>query len=70
MVWLGGAVKEKGIAVDKLGCQVDISFTLLRQLGLKGDYYFIHACRRIQFLCILYILLKALLSLPYICGYL
>jgi len=40
MVWLGGAVKEKGIAVDKLGCQVDISFTLLRQLGLKGDYYF------------------------------
>ncbi len=40
MLWLGGAVEEKGISVDKLGSQVDIPVTLLGQLGLDGNYYF------------------------------
>jgi len=38
MIWLGGALKEKGISINKTGDQVDIPLTLLHQLDLKGDF--------------------------------
>lgn len=40
MVWTGGAVKEKGMIVEKIGSQVDISLTILDQLGIKADFPF------------------------------
>ncbi|MGE5420684.1 MAG: LTA synthase family protein, partial [Chloroflexota bacterium] len=40
MIWTGGAVKEKGLVVDKLGSQVDIPLTVLDQLGIPADFPF------------------------------
>jgi phosphoglycerol transferase MdoB-like AlkP superfamily enzyme len=40
MIWTGGALKEKGIVVDKIGSQVDIPLTLLDQLRIKADFPF------------------------------
>ncbi len=40
MLWIGGALSDKGIKIKKLGSQVDIPVTLLNQLGLKGNFAF------------------------------
>lgn len=40
MLWIGGAVAEKGIKVKKLGSQVDIPITLLDQLGINNSFPF------------------------------
>ena len=40
MLWIGGALSQKGIRIEKLGSQVDIPVTLLNQLGIKGDFPF------------------------------
>lgn len=40
MVWTGGAVKEKGLVVEKIGSQVDIPLTILDQLGIEADFPF------------------------------
>ena len=40
MLWLGGALAQTGITIEKTGSQVDIPLTILRQLGLDGDYPF------------------------------
>jgi phosphoglycerol transferase MdoB-like AlkP superfamily enzyme len=40
MLWIGGALSEKGIMIGKLGSQVDIPVTLLNQLGLSGIFPF------------------------------
>ena len=40
MLWLGGALTEKGITVEKTGSQVDIPLTILHQLGLDDNYPF------------------------------
>jgi phosphoglycerol transferase MdoB-like AlkP superfamily enzyme len=40
MLWIGGALSQKGLRIEKLGGQVDIPLTLLDQLGLKGDFPF------------------------------
>jgi phosphoglycerol transferase MdoB-like AlkP superfamily enzyme len=40
MIWLGGALKEPGTRMEKLGDQVDIPLTLLHQMGLEGDFPF------------------------------
>jgi phosphoglycerol transferase MdoB-like AlkP superfamily enzyme len=40
MLWVGGAVSKKGLKVEKFGSQVDISTTLLNQLGIGGNFPF------------------------------
>ncbi len=40
MLWIGGAVKDKGTKVSKVGGQVDIPITLMNQLGIKGIFPF------------------------------
>lgn len=40
MVWIGGALSQKGIKVDKMGSQVDIPVTLLNQLGISSSFPF------------------------------
>ncbi len=40
MLWLGGALAETGITIEKTGSQVDIPLTIIRQLGLDDDYPF------------------------------
>lgn len=40
MLWIGGALSEKGIKIKKLGSQVDIPITVLSQLGLNGSFPF------------------------------
>lgn len=40
MLWLGGALTAHGTRIDKTGDQVDIPLTVLRQLGLGGNYPF------------------------------
>ena len=40
MLWIGGALSEKGIRIEKLGSQVDIPVTLLNQLGLSRSFPF------------------------------
>jgi len=40
MLWIGGALKEKGIINSKFGSQVDIPETLLGQMEIKGDFPF------------------------------
>lgn len=40
MLWVGGALSQKGIRVKKLGGQADIPLTLLNQLGIKGNFPF------------------------------
>jgi arylsulfatase A-like enzyme len=37
MLWLGGALKEKGIRIHELGTHTDLAPTLLSQLGLPHD---------------------------------
>lgn len=39
MVWIGGAVSAKNMVVDKIGCQPDMSKTLLNQLNLNNDEF-------------------------------
>ncbi len=39
MLWLGGALKEKGIKVDRIGVQHDLPATLLSQLGMDTKRY-------------------------------
>lgn len=40
MLWMGGALKEKGRVIDKTGSQTDIPPTLLRQCGMSGEFRF------------------------------
>jgi phosphoglycerol transferase MdoB-like AlkP superfamily enzyme len=40
MLWIGGAVSEKGIKIEKFGSQVDIPVTILNQIGVKGNFNF------------------------------
>ncbi len=40
MLWLGGALTETGITIDKTGSQTDIPLTILNQLGLSDNYPF------------------------------
>ena len=40
MLWLGGALAETGITIEKTGSQVDIPLTILHQLGLDDNYPF------------------------------
>jgi phosphoglycerol transferase MdoB-like AlkP superfamily enzyme len=40
MLWIGGAVTEKGIVIDKLGSQVDIPVTILNQFGIINSFPF------------------------------
>ena len=40
MLWMGGALSETGIKIEKTGSQVDIPLTLLNQLGLKESFPF------------------------------
>jgi phosphoglycerol transferase MdoB-like AlkP superfamily enzyme len=40
MLWLGGALKESGSMIEKLGSQVDIPLTVLHQMDLEGDFPF------------------------------
>jgi phosphoglycerol transferase MdoB-like AlkP superfamily enzyme len=40
MLWLGGALVKKGVTIDKIGSQIDITKTLAGQLGLKEEFPF------------------------------
>lgn len=40
MVWIGGAVSDTVRKVNKFGSQVDIPITIIKQLGLNGDFQF------------------------------
>jgi phosphoglycerol transferase MdoB-like AlkP superfamily enzyme len=40
MLWVGGALENKGVRIEKLGGQVDIPATVLSQLGLNGSFPF------------------------------
>jgi phosphoglycerol transferase MdoB-like AlkP superfamily enzyme len=40
MIWTGGALKTKGVVVNRIGSQVDIALTLLDQLKIKADFPF------------------------------
>jgi phosphoglycerol transferase MdoB-like AlkP superfamily enzyme len=40
MLWIGGAVTEKGIVINKLGSQVDIPVTILNQIGITNNFPF------------------------------
>lgn len=40
MLWLGGAVKNPGTRIDKIGSQVDLPLILANQLGLGGEFPF------------------------------
>jgi phosphoglycerol transferase MdoB-like AlkP superfamily enzyme len=40
MLWLGGAISEHGIRIEKTGSQVDIPLTILHQMDLEGNYPF------------------------------
>ena len=37
MLWLGGCLKQKGIKIDKYGCQPDLAATLLPQMGIDAS---------------------------------
>jgi phosphoglycerol transferase MdoB-like AlkP superfamily enzyme len=37
MLWLGGALRQRGVAVNKIVSQIDIATTLSRQAGFKGN---------------------------------
>jgi phosphoglycerol transferase MdoB-like AlkP superfamily enzyme len=39
MLWLGGALAKKGIEVSKIASQIDISSTLMNQVGLNSYAY-------------------------------
>jgi phosphoglycerol transferase MdoB-like AlkP superfamily enzyme len=40
MLWLGGALKEKGFRVDKYGSQADLPLTILNQLDIESSFPF------------------------------
>ena len=40
MLWIGGALSEKGKSIERIGSQVDIPVTLLDQLGLDASFPF------------------------------
>lgn len=40
MLWVGGALSERGIEVSKIGSQVDIPLTILHQIDLDDNYPF------------------------------
>jgi phosphoglycerol transferase MdoB-like AlkP superfamily enzyme len=40
MLWVGGALSERGLEIEKLGSQVDIPTTLLDQLGINNSFPF------------------------------
>jgi phosphoglycerol transferase MdoB-like AlkP superfamily enzyme len=40
MLWVGGALENGNIKIEKLGTQVDIPVTILHQLDLDGNYPF------------------------------
>lgn len=40
MLWIGGAVTERGIVINKLGSQVDIPVTILNQIGITNNFPF------------------------------
>ena len=37
MLWLGGCLKQKGLKIDKYGCQPDLAATLLPQMGIDAS---------------------------------
>ncbi|MCZ4694239.1 hypothetical protein DWB61_04965 [Ancylomarina euxinus] len=37
MLWLGGCLKEKGLKIDKYGCQPDLATSLLPQMGIDAS---------------------------------
>lgn len=39
MLWLGGALKVKGLHIESYGSQTDLPNTLLNQLGIPADHY-------------------------------
>lgn len=39
MLWLGGALAESGLRIDKTGSQTDIPLTIVNQLGINDDSY-------------------------------
>ena len=39
MLWLGGALAQRGLVVSRVGSQIDIARTLLEQLGLDASAY-------------------------------
>lgn len=39
MLWIGGALKKKGVVIDKVGSQLDIAATLAEQTGLNADVF-------------------------------
>jgi len=39
MLWLGGCLKQKGLKVDKYGCQPDLANTLLPQMGIDDSEF-------------------------------
>ncbi len=39
MLWIGGAVNEKGLVIDKVVSQLDIAATLSRQAGMDGSLF-------------------------------
>jgi len=39
MLWLGGALKEKGVINDHFGTQSDLPKTILGQLGIQSSHY-------------------------------
>jgi phosphoglycerol transferase MdoB-like AlkP superfamily enzyme len=39
MLWLGGALLQKGVRVDKIISQLDIASTLAKQAGFTGQYF-------------------------------
>lgn len=39
MLWLGGALKQKGIVIDKVMSQIDLAATLAKQAGFSENYF-------------------------------
>jgi phosphoglycerol transferase MdoB-like AlkP superfamily enzyme len=40
MLWLGGALAEKNLKIDKYSNQADLPYTIARQLGMNGNFMF------------------------------
>jgi len=39
MIWIGGALNKKGVRIDKIACQPDLSNTLLNQLDMDDSEF-------------------------------
>ncbi|MEO8406277.1 MAG: LTA synthase family protein, partial [Chitinophagaceae bacterium] len=39
LLWLGGALKQKGMIIDKVISQIDIAATITRQAGMTENYF-------------------------------